>query len=83
MESTNPDSYSQMAAGTVARQFLDRMASDVGHTFIQEIVHDIVDDFAKEFSPSVVFGEIFKDMSGEINDLKPANLLRYAIFGKE
>jgi len=78
----NPGSADKNFAGNVAIQLIDNAINDIGHSFVQEVVQDIANDIREELHPKVVIGELFSDITSELDELKPSKVIRSVILGK-
>lgn len=78
----NPDSADTNFAGNTAIRLIDNAINDIGHSFVQEVVQDIANDIREELHPNVIIGELFSDITSELDELKPSKVIRSIILGK-
>ena len=79
---SNSDSADTNFAGNTAIRLIDTAINDIGHSFVQEVVQDIANDIREELHPKVILGELFSDVTSELEELKPSNIIRAVILGK-
>lgn len=82
MSLSNSGSADKNFAGNAAIQLFDTAINDIGHSFVQEVVQDIANDIREELHPKVILGELFSDVTSELEELKPSNIIRAVILGK-
>lgn len=78
----NPGSADTNFAGNTAIRLIDNAINDIGHSFVQEVVQDIANDIREELHPKVIIGELFSDITSELDELKPSKVIRSIILGK-